>query len=182
MKNENLEEWFRQQEGCWDLAEPKQGHKARFLEKLEARPQEKGIFNLRFYWKPLAVAASVLLIATVMLSRKQGSSGELANISPKMEQTQDFFTAAITHELYEINAQRSPETKKLVDDALVKLDELERDYKKLKKDLVNSGEDKRVIHAMITNFQTRIDLLDQVMAQMEKINKLKNQNDEKQLL
>ena len=182
MKKETLEEWFKKQEDCWELAEPESGHRKRFSEKLGQKSVEKRVINLRKYWKPLAVAASVLLIAAVSLSRKQNTSKDLANVSPKMERAQDFFTSAIASELYEINAQRGPATKKLIDDALLKLGQLEDGYEKLKVDLVKSGEDKRVIHAMITNFQTRIDLLEDVMAQIEKTKKLKDKNNENNLL
>ena len=39
-----------------------------------------------------------------------------------------------------------------------------------------SGKDKRVIHAMIQNFQQRIDLLSEVLEQIENIKSLNNQN------
>ena len=51
-------------------------------------------------------------------------------------------------------------------------------YEKLKLDLTSSGEDKRVIYAMITNFQNRIDLLENVLEQIEEIKQLKNSNNE----
>lgn len=50
-----------------------------------------------------------------------------------MEETQDFFSAAIANELFEINERRTPENKKLIDDALNQLNILETDYTKLKK-------------------------------------------------
>ena len=50
---------------------------------------------------------------------------------------------------------------------------LEKEYDKLKKDLLKSGKDKRVIFAMINNFQQRIDLLKQVLEQTQRINELK---------
>ncbi|HEA31404.1 MAG TPA: hypothetical protein ENH91_15655, partial [Leeuwenhoekiella sp.] len=161
MEEQNLEEWFAaQQEGCWDLAEPKTGHKERFSAKLGQKTEEKKTINLEFWWKPLAVAASVLFIVLLSLSQKTGTNGkELATVSPQMEETQDFFSAAIANELFEIKERRTPANKKLIDDALHQLSILETDYTKLKKDLTKSGEDKRVIYAMITNFQNRIDLL-----------------------
>lgn len=183
MKKENIEDWFAaQQEGCWDLAEPKTGHKERFLSRIGQKTEEKKVVHLNFWWKPLAVAASVLFIVMLALTRNTGTtSKELAAISPKMEETQDFFSAAIANELYEIKERRTPENNKLIDDALGQLNILETDYIKLKKDLVKSGEDKRVIYAMITNYQTRIDLLREVMKQLDNTEQLKTQNHEKQL-
>jgi len=186
MKEDNMEDWFaEQQEGCWDLAEPKTGHKERFMakmgQKIEKKEQKK-VINLHFWWKPFAVAASILFIVMLSLTRNTGAtSKELAAVSPKMEETQDFFSAAIANELFEIKERRTPENKKLIDDALNQLNILETDYTKLKKDLVKSGDDKRVIYAMITNFQTRIDLLRDVMTQLDDTEQLNTQKDEKQI-
>ena len=60
----------------------------------------------------------------------------------------------------------------MVESAVANLAVLESNYKKLQKDLVESGEDKRVIYAMINNFQNRIDLLQQVLEQMNAVNEL----------
>ena len=176
MKKERIEEWFEQQQGCWDLADPKEGHQDRFLEKLKKSPEKQTVIPLFTYWKPVAAAAAILLLVTFSLSRKDIGTKELAKVSPKMEEAQDFFTSAIANELYEIDAQRTPATNKLINDAMLKLKGLEQDYEKLKADLAQSGEDKRVIHAMITNFQTRIDLLNAVMQQIEKTKTSKNLN------
>jgi len=59
---------------------------------------------------------------------------------------------------------------------------LENDYNKLKSDLVKSGQDHRVIYAMISNFQKRIDLLNKVLEKVNNINTLKNSPHENNLL
>ena len=183
MKNENLDKWFEDQKNCWDLAEPENGHKQRFLQKLsEDKPEKKG-FTASEWWKPLLVAATVALIIFISLERNNAPRKlELAGVSTEMQQTQDFFTLAIEKELFEMEEQRTPETQKLIEDALVQINTLEKDYEQLTKDLAKSGEDKRVIHAMITNFQTRIDLLNHVMEEIESIKKLNKTNYENQLL
>ena len=148
----NLENWFEEQRDCFDIAQPDDGHELRFLNKLKENQTEA----------------------------KDGA--ELAAVSPEMAKTQDFFTKAIEEELYNINEARTPETQKLVEDALVQLEILEKDYKQLTEDLATSGEDKRVIYAMISNFQARIDLLNTVLEEIESIKKIKNDVYEDQLL
>ncbi|MEH6406401.1 MAG: DUF4179 domain-containing protein [Leeuwenhoekiella sp.] len=183
MKNENLEEWFESQQGCWDINEPKSGHKERFLEKLSPPEKSKPVFVLSTWWRPLAVAASVALLVFISLGRMNShQTQELATVSSEMQQTQNFFTLAIEKELYEMEEQRTPQTQKLIEDALVQINILESDYNKLTKDLVKSGEDKRVIHAMITNFQNRIDLLNHVIEEIESMKKLNNKDYENQIL
>ena len=66
----------------------------------------------------------------------------------------------------------NPENQAMVMDAIKQLEILEKNYDSLKKDLSESGEDKRVIYAMIDNFQNRIDLLQHVVEQMDAIKEL----------
>jgi len=61
---------------------------------------------------------------------------------------------------------------------LAQLHRLENDYKDMEEDLVNGGDSKMILSAMITNFQTRIELLKEVLSQIENIKNLKSQNDE----
>ena len=69
-----------------------------------------------------------------------------------------------------INNNNNPEVQKILKSALSKLSELENAYNSLKKDLVNSGTDKRVIHAMVQNLQNRMELLKNVQLQLDEIN------------
>jgi len=89
-----------------------------------------------------------------------------------MQETQEFFTKTIERELFEIKENITPENQALVEDAITQVDVLEKEYKKLKGDLLESGEDKRVIYAMIDNFQNRINLLQNVLEQIEVIKEL----------
>ena len=68
--------------------------------------------------------------------------------------------------------------KALIEDTMNRLNALEAEYDKLKVDLMESGNDKRVIAAMINNFQARIELLQQVNQTIEEINTLKANRNE----
>ncbi|MEP0265699.1 hypothetical protein [Dokdonia sp.] len=176
MKKDSIEQLFDRLEGQLQVAEPSSDHKARFLEKLQSTQvqEEKPVRKLN-WWKPLAVAASIALVFMITLSPKGDTEiRELADVSPEMEQTQTFFTQTIERELFELQQQTTPETQAIVDDTIKRLDKLETAYDELKDDLAESGQDKRVIYAMINNFQNRIDLLQQVL---EHIDAIKNLND-----
>jgi len=102
----------------------------------------------------------------------------LASVSTEMSQTQTFFTTAISDELLKLKNARTPETETLINDAMKQMAILEKDYESLKIDLTKSGDDKRVIYAMILNFQTRIEVLKNVMETIEQVNQLKQKNHE----
>lgn len=174
MKKDSIEQLFDRLEGQLHVAEPSSDHKARFLEKLQsAQVQEEKPVRKLNWWKPLAVAASIALVFMVTFSQTGGSEiRELADVSPEMEQTQTFFTQTIERELFELQQQTTPETQAIVDDTFKRLEKLETAYNGLKDDLAESGQDKRVIYAMITNFQNRIDLLQQVLEHIDAIKDL----------
>ncbi|WP_299113782.1 hypothetical protein [uncultured Winogradskyella sp.] len=182
MQKDTIDELFDNLKGEFDINEPDQGHKNRFLEKLNAndvaiiQPEKKSGFN----WKPfLAIAASLVICFSVITKvNSQPEVMDLASVSPEMAETQDFFTATIENELRKLNNESSPLTEKIVTDALQQIASLEQDYNQLKIDLTENGNDQRIIYAMISNFQNRIDILNIVIEEIEKIKQLINNNDD----
>ncbi len=166
---ENLKEDF-------NIEEPKLGHQQRFLDKLNNKKET--IIDVpkpvRKLWRPLlGVAASIVLLISIFAGIQQNNnSKELASISPEMANTQDFFTNAIISELEKLNSEETPEFQDLIVDALFQIKILEENYSQLKIDLSESGDDKRVIYAMISNFQKRIDLLQNVVEQIDNLKQL----------
>jgi hypothetical protein len=178
MKKDKIEELFNNLEGGFDIHKTPSGHKERFLDKLiEA---EKPSAVKLSWWKPLSIAASIAVLIAVgsTFMKTNPSESDLASVSPEMMQTQSFFTSTINKELQTLKSFASPEAKVLVDDALTQIAILEKKYAGLKTDLVQSGNDKRVIYAMISNFQNRIELLQQVIEKIEEIKNLKANRDE----
>ena len=153
------------------------GHQQRFIEKLKSQHPPKTQMS---WWKPLSIAASILLVIGISfygLIQKE-KTADLASISPEMEKTQSFFVSTINQEIETLKSFQDEDTKHLVQDALKRLEVLEENYEKLKIDLVQSGNDKRVVAAMIANFQSRIDILEQVFSTMEEVKTLKANNNE----
>lgn len=182
MKTNKLETLFENLRNEFDIEEPNTGHELRFLSKLKGEDTKVIELNsnkFRF-WKPLmAVAASIVLCAFILITVQQKSEiKDLANVSPELSETQDFFTTAIAQELTALNEERTPETETIINDALQRIELLEKEYESLKVDLTESGNDQRVIYAMISNFQNRIDLLQNVLAQIKEVKQLKQNNDE----
>lgn len=178
MKKDSIEQLFNRLENQFDTESPSDNHQASFLEKLQqldaSQPKKEKTPVRKVNWiKPLLVAASLLLIFGVIITNSLAPQDiDLADISPEMEQTQTFFTQTIERELFTIQQEVTPETQEIVDNALVQMNTLETQYENLKNDLVESGQDKRVIYAMIDNFQNRIDLLEQVLEHIEATKKL----------
>lgn len=187
MKNNDLDKLF--EELNFDLEEPHTGHKERFFKKLDtlSKSDKKDKNKTRSLWPPVLTMAASFLLAFFLLGDFIGDgriakNSDLSSISPEMKQTQEFYTSLISRELNALDEEKTPETEAIINDALLQMEKLEKRYESLREDLLNSGKDKRVVQAMIQNFQQRIDLLNNVLSQIENIKTLKNQNHENNII
>ncbi|WP_375323994.1 hypothetical protein [Flagellimonas sp. GZD32] len=182
MKKDSLDNLFDRLQGEFDVEEPQMGHQQRFLDKLN---QSQGAIALpnkkRNWWKPLSIAASVAMVALLgyqFLAPQPSIEQQVVEMAPEISESQFYFANLIEQQVKLLQDEKSPETAKLVDDTLAQLHRLENDYKGMEEDLINGGDSKMIMSAMITNFQTRIELLKEVLSQIENIKNLKSQNDE----
>ncbi|WP_178985696.1 hypothetical protein [Winogradskyella helgolandensis] len=182
MKKDNLESLFDNLKDQFDVETPQNNHEQRFLEKLKANDTTSTEIKKQsgFNWKPyLAIAATIVICFGLFTTlQQQPEEFDLASVSPKMSETQNFFTVTIENELKKLNKERSPLTEQIISDALIQIQLLETDYQKLKTDLTESGKNQRVIYAMISNFQTRIDILNTVLEQIETVKQFKSNSNE----
>ncbi len=177
--NDNIDKLFQRLEGEFNLEETPKGHDKRFMERLQAStslPKSK-YFN---WWKPLSIAASLALLITLGFYNMNNNRevSDLASVSPEMEKTQSFFVTTINQEIEKLKSFEDVDSQKLAEDALKSLDVLEQNYERLKLDLAQSGNDKRVVAAMIANFQSRIEILEQVLITIDEIKTLKANRNE----
>ena len=182
MSKDSLDSLFERLQGEFDVVEPQNGHQERFLEKLN---QGQGTIALNkkkaSWWKPLSIAASIALVAILgyqAFGPQPNIKQQVVKIAPEVSQTEFYFANLIEQQVEVLKEEKTPETAQLVDDTLTQLQRLDKDYQTLEQDLVNGGDSKIILSAMITNFQTRIDLLKEVLSQIENIKNLKTQNDE----
>lgn len=165
----NLEQYFDKNREIFDAYEPNEGHFERFRSKLENQDENQG-GRSSFSYYLMAIAASVLLVFGYWLGNFNSNKGiELADVSPQMEETQNFYVSTIRKEMEIISGKRTVENTRIIDDAFKQLEFLETNYQKLTLELKESGADKRVIHAMITNFQNRLFVLENLMDRLEEL-------------
>ncbi|RYJ42435.1 hypothetical protein [Flavobacterium beibuense] len=171
-EDKNLNELFKRLEGQWDNHEPVLGHQQRFLDRLDGKKKKHSPILIL-----LPIAAAVLILFGIFNVYNEDTNGnnnqQVAKVSPKVQETQTYFAAIIEKELAKVEKEKSPETQMIVQDALVQMKKLEQDYDKLTQELIEKGESKQLIHAMITNLQTRISFLEDVLTRIENIKKIK---------
>ena len=183
MEKENLEKLFDNLKGQFDIENPEIGHENRFLKKLNA---SKGVVAIdskkTSWWKPLSVAASIAILCVVGIGLFESGATleeQVAEISPEVSRTEFYFASLIEEQVNQLKNESTPETQQIIDDTMGQLKKLEKNYDQLEKDLIAGGNSKLILSAMITNFQTRIDLLQDVLDKIETIKNLKSYDDAK---
>lgn len=195
MNNEKdkIETLFSNLKDSWDTEEPTIGHKERFMAKLGKQEENTGNHNSKTksykrLWLTVAtpIAAAIVLFLGIFLTyspedtiENDTTTNEIADLPPKVQETQLYFSGIIKQEMAKIEKESTPETKKIVDDAVIRMAELEKDYDMLIIEIQKNGENKRIIRAMITNLQTRISFLEEVLIRIENTKKLKQNYYEK---
>ncbi|GGG56805.1 hypothetical protein GCM10011414_28320 [Croceivirga lutea] len=180
-EKDELEKLFERLSGDFDFESPNKGHQKRFLEKIE---RQNGVVTLKRkknWWKPLSIAASIVLLVGIglfSLNQQDSIEERVVEISPEISNTEFYFASLVEEQVRKLEEEKTPANAKLVEDTLGQLKQLENDYKQLELDLVNGGNSEIILNAMIINFQTRIDLLKEVLASIEDIKNINLQNDE----
>lgn len=162
--NNNLQDFFN--ENDFDVYTPISGHEARFVNKLK-QPKRK-ILPLK--WMGI-VASITLLLGFYLGSSHQKNQFDLKDVSPKMAETQMYFTNAINQELNEIERYRNLDNESLIEEALDEIEDLEEDYNDFKTELNTSGNKKLKIKGMINNYQKRLQVLQRLLLLLNKLEK-----------
>jgi len=176
---DNLENIFKNLENQFDINEPNIGHFNRFEAKLNST-NKKGSFKLYKLVSLIAVAASVILYIGIWVGSSFNSSGlELSSVSPKMNETENYFITTIQKEIQLVEKEKNSSNKQLINDSFAQLKKLEKQYNLLEIDLKENKSDPRIIYAMIANYQQRITVLQSLIQQLKDVKQLKTQTHEK---
>ena len=167
-----LNQFFEQSD--FDQEVPNIGHLQRFEDRLNTKHKKK---RTSFKW--MSIAASVLLLIGFYTGVNHSEDTTvLAHFSPEMQEAENFFINTIHIELKEVEKLRNPQTEQIIEDALNQLELLEDTYKELTASLTKSNDNRRVLHAMISNFQNRITVLQDVLKLIEHMKDLKQDKNE----
>ncbi len=149
----------------FDSEEPNDDHFDKFAEKL--KKQKKTLFSM---YTRVAAVALILIVSSVFLKTvvftetiQNETIVSLGDVSNEYKEVEIFYKSDVETKLVELETLDCR-----VDDSQIKmvfdeLDDLGDNYKLLQKDLQNNIGDERIIHAMISNYQVRVEILDQVI-------------------
>lgn len=156
-----------------DSQEPRDGHFARFRQKLSEKTAYREIHFLDY----LKIAAVVLLaslfsfflysqIESYFLKSDQYS---LSDVSNEYREVEEYYTGLIKaryNELEQIETEE-PEQKELL---FKELSEMDRLMNQMQQDLKTNPTDERIINAMISHYQAKLGIMNQILDRLENIN------------
>ncbi len=173
---DSLDKFFSKNQENFDVFEPKIGHQNRFKQKLKQRNISGHKTKKYFYWAAAAMLVISMSLVVIRYNTIRKQQQKMAEVSPKIKQSTDYFAMIIKDELKEIKQIETPETQNIVAETMHQMAILEKDYDKLLKDFKHNNDNKLIINAMIENFRKRIDLLQYTKQQLEEIKNFKHQN------
>jgi len=164
-----------------------EGHEARFIKKLDNALPEDTSIKKRF--SILKIAASIVVLIglaftaykfsqqpiaienTVVENENQTKEDQLkslGDVSPDLKKVEDYYLANINLELSKI--KQTPENKELFDGYVIRLAELNQEYKRLSVELTENGPNELTVSALIDNLKLRLNLLYRLKEQLHDLN------------
>lgn len=183
---QDLRNLFQNNEQKESQLKMSEGHEARFIKKLdEALPQTsiKNRFSV-FY-----IAASIVVLLGLAFGayqffdesksvlpqvvdnpnpEKEQQLKSLGDISPDLKMVEDYYLANINLELSKVKL--TSENKELFDGYVVRLAELNQEYKRLSVELTENGPNELTVSALIDNLKLRLNLLYRLKEQLHDLN------------
>ncbi len=91
----------------------------------------------------------------------------LSALSPEFKKIEDFYLASVNLELARLDI--TDDNKELIDAFMKQLAELDAEYKKLNREIVESGVSEEMVSAMIENLKLRVELMVKLKAKLKEI-------------
>ncbi len=157
----NIEDIIKNNRSTFFDEDPPVGHMERFQNKLS------GNHWLRPLMKVAAVVVLLMSISLALYYQNVDNELSLESISTELAETEYYYQSVLKKKLIRVEKMLNDEQFKKVKSELMSMD---KNYLYLKEDLKLNPNDQRIIHAMINNYQLKIELLQQIMDQV-KMNK-----------
>ncbi len=157
----------------YDIYDLPEGHFERFQQRLDKRQKKPSHSWIRY-----GIVAGLLLLLSVGLLRSFVVQNNVSAMIPELKDIQDFYEGIIQVELANIQKSQmmDQEQKHIVDEALERMEALEQNFDRLKKDFKDYGYSSRLVAAMIKNYQKRIEVLQKLKETLDHQNHKRHEN------
>lgn len=178
----NLENIIRSNRDQFDGLEPSEGHFERFHHKLKEHHKK----NRSFHWTVMLKAAAIAILVVLSGLWVYDQVGQ--NESPKqialekapseVQEAHVYYSSLMQKKYEQIKAVdfRNEQQKKLL---LQELKDMDSIYVNIRDDLKMNPNDPRVMNALITHYQMKLEVMNQILQQLREINEQTKSNEPK---
>ncbi|TSE10647.1 hypothetical protein [Aquimarina algiphila] len=178
----------------------KQGHEFRFMSRLEKELPQKKTRSLNYKWLKIAASIVVILSISVLTFNQLGGessegievvdvndsnvvnatvnlnkqSSTLAEISPEYQEVENSILTSIKFQLSQITIDDT--NRELVESFMARLDNLDKEYQKLNRELIEVGPNVQSVEAMMENLTIRLSLLNRLKDKLKELESIENEN------
>ena len=173
-----LEKQIQANRQKFDHQEPSSGHMETFEQKLHNR-QSRSLFSRIPYAMKAAVVLLLVALSSILIYEQARIYYQdqwvlsLQDISDEFGEAESYYTSLINNKYQKIDGLNSvdPRQKEML---MSELDEMDRLFHSLQKDFQANPTDERVINAMITHYQIKLEVMSQIIRQLEEVNQVNN--------
>ncbi|KPL14722.1 MAG: hypothetical protein AMS23_10690 [Bacteroides sp. SM1_62] len=172
----NLEKHIIASRQKFDSQEPSSGHMERFEQKLLRRQTRSLFARIPYAVKAAAVLllvalSSILIYEQARIYYQNQRVISLRDISQEFGEAEFYYTTLIHSKYQEIDRLDidDPKQKEVL---MSELDEMDKLFHSLQKDFQANPTDERVINAMISHYQLKLEIMSQIIKQLEEVNKV----------
>lgn len=160
---DDLKQFVDAHRDALDIYQPREQLWEGIEERLQNRPQRKR-------WQWLAVAASLLFVLScgtwILLSQQRNKAQESVSVTPKLNETEVYFTALLQMKDAELDQYCRPQPE-LCREFEMDLEKLQGEYRMLKSEYTSSIDKHEILRAMAANLQMQVQLVNEQLHIME---------------
>ncbi|GAA4270978.1 hypothetical protein U6A24_03680 [Aquimarina gracilis] len=177
----------------------REGHQQRFMLRLEKElPKETRSFNYK--WLKIAASVVVILSVSMFTFNRLGNDGSgqngivdvddttsknatvvinkqtstLAEAFPEYQEVENSILTSIKFQLSNITVDDT--NRELVESFKVRLDNLDKEYQRLNKELIEVGPNVQSVEAMMENLKIRLSLLSRLKDKLKELERIENED------
>lgn len=161
LDRDKLQEIYKNQ----NVEMPK-GHRERFASRINPQASRKSGSVVKQIWLASAAAAAVVIMTFFFFGEQPGRienspTMSLSQVSDEMSDFESYYSSELDKRSQELVAERGSDPQ--VQAILTQLEELEKNYNELKRELGYNRNNEHIIRAMIDNYRLRLTLLERLM-------------------
>ena len=182
-KTDKLEQFVKNNRDAFDLFDPPAGMFNKISDEVEKR--KKGKARPMFYLQRVAAVVVILLAAYAVADianglRKSNDTAEVSeqNMNSELGEAMVYYTSKIDNKRIELEEQAA-EYPEILEEIKREFTQLDEEYKKLENDLKEDVSNQMVIEAMIRTAKIKLEILEKMHQQMQRMENKNIENHEK---